>query len=154
MWTHSTTPLVLHAGRAVFRPLPYLHVCKRLERPAADRCSAPGWRFFRAPSRTGGHMRSPLQLARRRCCNVACVRRAECVARRRRKSLARKRWPPLVRGYVKRFWQLSKLSRTQNCRLPVGDLWATNWRGVIVLAAPCRRGCFTNKAKARCQPRH
>ena len=29
-------------------------------------------------------MRSPLRLARRQCDNIACIRRAECVARRRR----------------------------------------------------------------------
>ena len=31
---------MLHAGRAFFRPFPYLHECKRVERLAADTCSA------------------------------------------------------------------------------------------------------------------
>ena len=45
-----------------------------------------------AKSQTGGHMRSPMQLARKQCCNIACVRRAECIARRSRRVVSAEAW--------------------------------------------------------------
>ena len=67
----------------VFNEVLILHVLVQLRSPLPELVyiSVRYAKVLRGCTRTSEQMRSPLQLARKQCCNVACVRRAECGAR-------------------------------------------------------------------------